>query len=38
MKTENVDFFKSVIQKILELKVRTMATVNEKNAEFWYGS
>ena len=37
MKRERVDFFKSVFPKLRELKVRTMATVYEKNPEFWYG-
>ena len=35
---ENVAFFKTVIQKFLELKVRTMVIVYEKHPEFWYGS
>ena len=37
MNRENFDFFKSVIKKLLEIKVRTMAMVFEKNLEICYG-
>ena len=37
MSREIVDFFKSVMQKFLELKLRSMAIVYYKNPEFWYG-
>ena len=37
MNRENFDYFKSVIQKLLEIKVRTMAMVFEKNLEICYG-
>ena len=37
MKTENVNFFKYVLQKIQKLKIMKVASVNEKNPEIWYG-
>ena len=37
MNSENDNFFKSVIEKFLELKVRTMAKVYENSPEIWYG-
>ena len=37
MNSENDNFFKSVIEKFLELKVRTMAIVYENSPEYWFG-
>ena len=35
MNSENVNFFKSVIQKIQRLKIMTMVVVYEKNPKFF---
>ena len=38
MNIENVDSFRSVIQKCQRLKIMTMAVVYEKNPEYLYES